>query len=99
MNITNPHPNIQIRTSISLNLSASQWNLEVDKFPRTIVEKVADMLNKRVTTEFNKGEPIEKVQMAFNEAAKGFAMYGAESEKTKAVFSNVIKTIAPKGTK
>lgn len=99
MNITNPHPNIQIRTSISLNLSASQWHLEVDKFPRTIVEKVADFLNKRITTEFNKGEPIEKVKLSFEMAAKGFAIYGAESVKTQEVFANVIKTVCPEGAK
>ena len=65
MNIANPHPNIQIRTSISVNFSASQWGLHVDKFPRVIVEKVADYLNKRITVCFNKGEPRSKVELAF----------------------------------
>lgn len=99
MNVTNPHPNIQIRTSISLNLSASQWSLEVDKFPRTIVEKVADFLNKRVTYEFNKGEPRQKIIDSFDMLAKNFEIYGATSKKTKEVFNGVINKITPEGAK
>ena len=44
MNITRPKPNIQIRKAISVNLSAAQWNLEVEKFPLLVIEKVDDYI-------------------------------------------------------
>ena len=99
MNIANPHPNIQIRTSISVNFSASQWGLHVDKFPRVIVEKVADYLNKRITVCFNKGEPRSKVELAFELLAKDFTMYGASSAATRKVFTSIMDTVCPEGQK
>jgi hypothetical protein len=99
MNVANPHPNIQIRTSISVNLSASQWHLYVDKFPRTIVEKVADYLNKRINVHFNKGEPRAKVEEAFLMLSKDFAMYGASSKETRKVFDGILETVCPEGQK
>jgi hypothetical protein len=99
MNIANPHPNIQIRTSISINLSASQWHLHVDKYPRVIVEKVADYLNKRVNVNFNKGEPRATVEFAFDALAKDFAMYGATSKETRKVFTDILQTVCPEGQK
>lgn len=99
MNISKPHPNIQIRTSISINLSASQWKLKIESYPRVIVEKVADFLNKRVTYEFNKGESRQKIIDSFDTLAKNFEIYGATSKETKAVFNGIINTVLPEGAK
>ena len=91
MNIFKPHPNIHIRTTVNLNLSAEQWSLRTDKFPRVIIEKVADYLNKRVTIEYNKGEPIEGMQVGYNSLRDRFEIY--VTPDTDLVFKSVTDTL------
>lgn len=91
MNVFKPHPNIHIRTTVNLNLSAEQWSLRTDKFPRVIIEKVADYLNKRVTMEYNKGEPIEGMQVGYNSLRDRFEIY--VTPDTDLVFESVTDTL------
>jgi hypothetical protein len=93
MNIAKPHPNISVRTNISVNFSANQWGLLTDKFPRTIIERVADYMNKRIMMNYNKGEPKETVRMAFDTLAQDFKLYGATSKETKKVFDKLIEEV------
>lgn len=91
MNVSKPHPNILIRTSVTIDLSAEQWALKTDEFPRTIIEKVADILNKRVTLTFNKGEKAEALQQGYESLKSGFAIY--LTQETDRVFKEVSNTI------
>ena len=91
MNVFKPHPNIHIRTTVNLNLSAEQWALKTDQFPRVIIEKVADYLNKRVTLEYNKGESIEGLQGGYNSLRDRFELY--VTPDTDLVFKSVTNTL------
>ena len=93
MNITKPHPNLSIRTNISVDMSANQWNLKTDEFPRIIIEKVASFLNKRVMYEYNKGEPKEVVLQGVLTLADQFKIYGADSKETKKVLDNLLEQV------
>jgi hypothetical protein len=93
MNIAKPHPNVSIRTNINLNFSADQWCLLTDKFPRTVIERVADYLNKRIMLNYNKGEPPETVRLSFESLASDFKVYGATSKDTKKVFDKLISEV------
>lgn len=93
MNICKPHPNLAIRTNISVDLSASQWCLKTDDYPRTIIEKVASFLNKRIMIEYNKGESKETVESCFTTLADQFEIYGANSKETKKVLDNLLNQV------
>ena len=93
MNINKPHPNIAIRTNISVYLSANQWNLKTDEFPRIVIEKVASFLNKRVMYEYNKGEPKEMLVQGVMSLADQFKIYGATSKETKKVLDNLLEQV------
>lgn len=90
MNITKPHPNIAIRTTINVDLSADQWRLNTDDFPRTVVERVATFLNKKVTLSFNQGDNRSSVEQQFDCLASHFKMYGATSSNTQSVLNDLL---------
>lgn len=98
MNITRPKPNIQIRKAISVNLSAAQWNLEVEKFPRLVIEKVADFLNKRITMDFNRGESRDYITNSFQGLVADFEIYGATNPKTYSKFNEVMDVVTAETT-
>jgi hypothetical protein len=75
MNISKPHPNVQIYTTVNINLSAKQWCLRTDDFSRVVIEKVADHLNKRVTRDFNQGENYVDLGTRFNYLKNSFEAY------------------------
>ncbi len=91
MNIFKPHPNVHIRSTVNLNLSAEQWSLRTDQFPRVIIEKVADYLNKRVTMEYNRGEPLESIEVGYNSLRDRFEIY--VTPETDQVFKSVTDTL------
>ena len=91
MHISKPHPNIQIRTTVTVNLSAEQWALRTDDFPRVVIEKVADYINKRVTFEFNKGESAEMLRGGYDSLKQSFEIY--VTPETDTVFERVSNTI------
>ena len=96
MNISKPHPNVQIRTSITINLSADQWALNTKDHPRVIIEKVADFLNKRITTEFNKGESRSTLELSINSLSDNFKIYGATKKESKEVLTNLLNELYKK---
>ena len=91
MNVFKPHPNIHIRTTVNVNLSAEQWALKTNEFPRVVIEKVADYLNKRVTLEYNKGEPLAGLQGGYNTLRDSFEIY--VTPETDQVFKSVTDTL------
>lgn len=93
MNITKPHPNVAIKTMISVNLSASQWKLSTEDFPRSVIESVANYINKRIMMTYNKGGNKGLVQIAFKSITDDFRIYGATSRETKKVFEKLLKEI------
>jgi hypothetical protein len=93
MNITKPNPNLSIRTNISVDMSANQWNLKTEEFPRNVIEKVASFLNKRVMFEYNKGESKEVALRGVMSLANHFEVYGATSKETKKVLDNLLDRV------
>lgn len=93
MNVSKPHPNIQIRTNVSVNLSAAQWELNTNEYPRSIIERVADLLNKRVANEFNKGESRTQVEISVTALSNSFKIYGATDNKTKQVLNQLLDNL------
>lgn len=91
MNVFKPHPNIHIRTTVNVNLSAEQWALRTNDYSRVVIEKVADYLNKRITVEFNKGEPLQGVQGGYNSLRDTFEIY--ITPETDGVFQSVMDTL------
>lgn len=90
MNISKPTPNVSIRTTVAINLSAEQWALKTDKFPRTIIERVADILNKRLTLTYNRGESRSDVKQSMQGLARSFEIYGATRPDTEQVLDNLL---------
>lgn len=93
MQIFKPHPNVAVRATISVNLSADQWGLDTDKWPRVIIEKVADFLNKRFTMEYNKGEGIDTLRSDYNNLRESFVLY--VTDETDQVFEKLINQVFP----
>ncbi len=91
MNVFKPHPNIHIRTTVTVNLSAEQWGLRTDEYSRVVIEKVADFLNKRITLEFNKGEPRQCLQGGYNALRDSFEIY--ITPETDEVFESIANTL------
>jgi len=90
MNIVKPHPNVYIRTTVNIDLSAEQWGLHTSSFSRTMVEKVATFLNKKVTHTFNIGCDRKTVEEHFNCLADHFKLYGATNKNTQAILKGLL---------
>lgn len=88
MNIYKPHPNVSFRTMVTVDLSASQWCLKTDEWSRTIVEQVANYLNKRLTLSFNIGDSKDVVRQHFNALIEQFRLY--VTKDTDCVFESLI---------
>lgn len=93
MNIRKPHPNLTVRSSTSVNFSAAQWGLKTDEFPRLIIEKVASILNGRITREYNRGEPEEHTRSAVVGIMTEFKIYGANDKKPKEFLDRVLRNL------
>ena len=88
MNIYKPHPNVSFRTMVTVDLSASQWCLKTDEWSRTIVEQVANYLNKRLTLSFNICDSKDVVRQHFNALIEQFRLY--VTKDTDRVFESLI---------
>jgi hypothetical protein len=90
MNIVKPHPNVFIRTTVNINLSAEQWGLRTDTCSREIIEKVATFLNKKITHTFNIGCDRKTVEEHFNCLADHFKLYGATDKSARAILKGLL---------
>jgi hypothetical protein len=93
MNVTKLTHNISIRKQVSVNLSASQWELSTSGFSRVVIEKVADILNRRLVLSFNSGKSKADVEVSMVALMKDFSMYGANSKPTKVVLDRLLKSL------
>lgn len=91
MNINKPDPNLRILSRIELNYSATQWALKCDQFPRLIIEKIADYLNKRVSMGYNRGLGSKELQTNYDGLRKEFALY--ITKQTDQVFESIVEKI------
>jgi len=91
MNTTNPFPNIYLRTSVTVNLSADQWALRTSDYDRGVVDKVANLLNKRITNTYNKGEGIDNLRLSYRGLIKDLNLY--VTDQTDSVFESMIPTL------
>ena len=88
MNIYKPHPNVSFRTMVTIDLSASQWCLKTNDWPRTIIEQVASYLNKRLTLSFNIGDSKDIVRQQYNMLTEQFKLY--LTNDTDCVFESLV---------
>lgn len=88
MNIYKPHPNVSFRTMVTIDLSASQWCLKTNDWPRTIIEQVANFLNKRLTLSFNIGDSKDNVRQQYNILTEQFNLY--VTKDTDCVFESLV---------
>lgn len=97
MNIFTLHPNVKIRCTVQINISAADWGLDTERFSRTIIEKVANSLNSRINLDFNSGKTEEEIRGGFISLANQFEFYGANSTATLDVFDEIMYGIQPAG--
>lgn len=91
MNITKPHPNISIRTTVSVNFSADQWRLRTNECSRVIIEKVADSFNKRLSSTFNAGFSKNEIMAAYTGLQSEFLPY--ITAETESVYHDVVRVL------
>lgn len=93
MNVMKVNNNVSIRKQISVDLSASDWKLQTNDFSRLIIEKVANLLNRRLVLSFNTGKSKNEVQIAMKSLMNDFALYGATSKNTTKVLDELLDSL------
>jgi len=95
MNIFNLDTNIRISTAVNVNLSANQWDLHVESFPRYTVEQVATFLNKRFNTGYNRGMKKKELIAHMEDLMEQFSVYGATERETRKVLTKLLEQVYP----
>lgn len=95
MNIFKLGPNVKMNSSVRIDLSADQWDLYTELFPRTTVEAVATYMNKRFNYGYNQGMSKEQLATFMEEIMNEFSMYGASDMDTRSVLNKLIDTVYP----
>lgn len=95
MNIFNIGNNIRMSTLVNINLSASQWDLHVESYPRHTIEKAANYLNNRFNQGYNKGLSKEQLKSSMEEIMSRFDIYGAAEKETRKVLENLLEKVYP----
>lgn len=91
MNISRPRNNVRKTSTVSIDLSAEEWELLTASFPRRIMEKVANYLNKRFSQGFNIGMKPNELRTSMDELMLSFAIYGAYDTEPRAVLEMLIE--------
>jgi hypothetical protein len=97
MNIFILHPNVKVRSTVQINISAADWGLDTERFSRTIIEKVANSLNSRINLDFNSGRTENEIRDGFISLTNQFEFYGANSKATLSVFDEIMHGVQPAG--
>lgn len=95
MNIFNIDTNVRISTAVNINLSASQWDLHIESFPRQTIEKVATYLNNRFNNGYNRGMKKEELAVFMEDLMDHFRVYGAHEKETRRVLEKLIENVYP----
>jgi hypothetical protein len=93
MNVLKLNNNVHIRKQISVDLSADQWELLTDSYSRTVIEKVANLLNRRLVLAYNSGKGKEEVRLEMESLMKDFTIYGANDKYSKIVLTNLLEKL------
>lgn len=95
MNYFNIQNNVRISTAVNINLSAQQWNLYTEFFPRYTIEKVATYLNNRFNQGYNRGMPKERLVEFVEDLMKQFSVYGASDGESRKVLDQLLEQVYP----
>jgi len=95
MNIFSIEKNIRMSTLVNVNLSASQWDLYTESFPRHTIEKVASFLNGRFNQGYNKGMSKEQLKTFMDQLMEQFSIYGANDKDTRKVLGLLLEKVYP----
>jgi hypothetical protein len=93
MNVMKLSNNVSIRKQISVDLSANQWDLYTHSYSRTVIEKVANILNRRLVLAFNSGKRKEEVQSEMLALMDDFSVYGASDTEPRAVLNKLLNSL------
>lgn len=95
MNIFNLDPNVRISSAVNVNLSAQQWDLYTESFPRHTIEKVASYLNNRFNQGYNQGMTKERLSNFMDDLMETFSVYGANDRETRKVLNKLLEQVYP----
>lgn len=93
MNVTKLSNNISIRKQVSVNLGAAQWGLNTAGFSRIVIEKVADILNRRLVLSFNSGKSRADLEKSMATLMGDFKIYGASSKVSKDTLNKLLNSL------
>lgn len=93
MNVLKLNNNVHIRKQISVDLSADQWELLTHSYSRPVIEKVANLLNRRLVLSYNSGKSKEEVRLEMTSLMKDFTIYGANDGESHAVLNNLLEKL------
>lgn len=95
MNIFSLDTNIRMSAAVNVNLSAQQWELYTESFPRHTIEKVASYLNNRFNQGYNQGMSRGDLEMFVTSLMSTFRIYGAANSEPRAVLNTLLKKVYP----
>lgn len=93
MNIAKLGTNVQMRSTVSVNLSAADWSLYTAAFSRTIIEKVASYLNGRFNQCYNLGMKEAELKEGMHALMASLATYGADDTEPRAILEDLCKKV------
>lgn len=95
MNIFSIGTNVRISTAVNVNLSANQWDLHIESYPRHTIEKVATYLNNRFNNGYNRGMKKDELTAYMEDLMEHFSVYGAHEKESRRVLEKLIETVYP----
>ena len=93
MHVNKMNPNLIVRKTASVNYSASDWGLFTHAFSRTVIERVADLLNKRFNLSFNQGMSKVDLVASMDTLMNDFSIYGASDTEPRTTLNKLIKSV------
>lgn len=95
MNIFQLQSNVKIQTTVRVNLSAHEWNLNTQEFSRHTIESVASYLNRRFNEGYNRGLGRKKLETYVSDLMKQFEIYGANSKNSQKKLDSLLSAVYP----
>lgn len=93
MNIAKLGTNIRLRSTVSVNLSAADWDLYTSAFSRVIIEKVANFLNGRFNYCYNTGLTEDELKSQMHALMDSMATYGASDTEPRAILEDLCRKV------
>jgi hypothetical protein len=76
-----------------VDLSANQWELYTRAYSRTVIERVANILNRRLVLCFNSGNSREQVEASMLALMEDFINYGASDTEPRAFIRQLLDSL------